>query len=132
MADDGDLQSLTVLGPGASAFHPQVQAHDCIHIFHYQTAQANPAILEAYCYSDKVSYRPGEVVSVHASSTAGTADFQIYRDGVTPQAMSEFNGVALRSVGVAPDFYERVLAVGPSLSNGRFRPMHAPGSTSFA
>jgi hypothetical protein len=107
MADDDNSQGLTVITPGQSAFQYQAQGHDCIHIFHYQTAQANPAVLEAFCYTDKVSYQPGERVSVHASSTGATVDFQIYRDGIAPVQMSEFQNIAVPAVGVSAEFYAR-------------------------
>lgn len=91
---------------GGVSFEIHRQGHDCIHIFHYQTAEANPAVLEAYCYTDRISYEPGEEVAIHASSTAPEIELEILRDGLHPQVIANLSGIAAKSVPTPQDFYE--------------------------
>lgn len=43
----------------------------------------DPAVLEIWGYTDRMSYQPGEVVDLHVSTTAGTWDLEIGRDGIS-------------------------------------------------
>jgi hypothetical protein len=85
----------------------QQQGHDCIHLFHYNTAQADPSILEAYCYTDQISYDPGEVVRIHASATASHVDFTVFRDGAKPQTVAQFDHVPVGSHPAPEEFYSK-------------------------
>jgi hypothetical protein len=102
--EPGDA-GVTALGDMSAAFELQRQDHDCIHRFHYQTAEANPDILEAYCYTDRISYEPGDVVAIHASSTASQVDFEIIRDGLDPQTVAHLTQVPVASAPTPEDFY---------------------------
>jgi hypothetical protein len=88
-------------------FEAQRQGRDCVHLIHYQIAKADPTELEAYCYTDKISYLPGEEVAIHASSTGGRVDITIIRDGVQPRQVAKFEQVAADSVPTPEDFYSR-------------------------
>lgn len=90
---------------GAFEFQQQRQGHDCVNVLHYQTAEANPKILEAFCYTDRISYAPGEVVHVHASSTAGRVDADIFRDGLTPLTLATFQDLEAQSAPTPDNFY---------------------------
>jgi hypothetical protein len=103
MNDNEDAEHAS-LG-GGFRFERQLQGHDCVHILHYQTASADPAILEAYCYTDRISYEPGDTVAIHASSTAGAVDVEIWRDGRAAQRIEEFRSVPVESVPAPRDFY---------------------------
>lgn len=100
-------KTIGVLATGSGPFELQRQGHDCIHLFHYQTAEANPAILEAWCYTDHISYEPGDVVAIHASSTASEVDFEIVRDGLNPQVVANLNGISATSVATPANFHEK-------------------------
>ena len=94
-----------VIDPHGLTFQAQQQGHDCVHIFHYNIAQANPAILEAYCYTDRISYAPGETVVVHASATAEQVDLTIIRDGQSPEPIATFQSVPAHSCATPENFY---------------------------
>jgi hypothetical protein len=51
-------------------FEVQRQDHDCVQIFQYQTAHADPALLEAYCYTSRISYEPGDICTSMVSAFA--------------------------------------------------------------
>ncbi len=99
------LRTRSVLEATGFEFQVQRQDHDCIHILHYQTATADPAVLEAYCYTDRISYEPGAIVSIHASSTAGTVSIEIFRDGSKPVVIASFADVAVQSIPTPENFY---------------------------
>jgi hypothetical protein len=105
MGDTEDASTGSILEHGGFRFERQIQGHDCVHILHYQTAIADPGILEAYCYTDRVSYAPGDVVAIHASSTAGTVELEIFRDGLTPRGIATFSAVSVESVPTPRNFY---------------------------
>jgi hypothetical protein len=46
-----------------------------------------PARPEIWCYTDRLSYRPGETVRVHTSGTATSYSLEIVRDGVSPRTV---------------------------------------------
>ena len=100
-----DTNKYIAFKPSGIAFEPQRQGHDCVHIFHYNIAHADPAILEAYCYTDRISYRPGDVVSIHASATAAQVDITIIRDGSTMQVVAQFAALAAESAATPDNFY---------------------------
>ena len=51
---------------------------------------------EIWCYSDRFSYRPGETVALHVSSTASSFGIAIVRDGGTETKVFEKAGIASR------------------------------------
>ncbi|MER9340268.1 hypothetical protein NKI41_05675 [Mesorhizobium sp. M0601] len=51
---------------------------------------------EIWCYSDRFSYRPGEMVALHVSSTAVSFGIAIIRDGGAETTMFEGTGIAAR------------------------------------
>ncbi|MCF6103349.1 N,N-dimethylformamidase beta subunit family domain-containing protein [Mesorhizobium muleiense] len=51
---------------------------------------------EIWCYSDRFSYRRGETVTLHVSSTASSFSMAIVRDGGIETKMSEKAGIAAR------------------------------------
>lgn len=102
-----DAERLNAIDREGATFELHRQGHDCIHIFHYQIAEANPAVLEAFCYTDCISYEPGETVAIHASSTSPEVDFEIILDGLRPRTVATLNGISSTSVPTPPLFYER-------------------------
>ncbi len=51
---------------------------------------------EIWCYSDRFSYRPGETVALHVSSTASSFGIAIVRDGGTETKVFDKAGIASR------------------------------------
>ncbi len=86
-------------------FEVQRQDHDCVQIFQYQTAHADPALLEAYCYTSRISYEPGEILASHASATQADVQLTIIRDGAVLRKVADFSAVSVPSVPTPSDFY---------------------------
>jgi len=51
---------------------------------------------EIWCYSDRFSYRAGETVALHVSSTAPSFSVTITRDGGSATKLFEKSGIASR------------------------------------
>ncbi|EPE94016.1 N,N-dimethylformamidase beta subunit family domain-containing protein [Rhizobium grahamii] len=51
---------------------------------------------EIWCYSDKISYRSGEIVRLQVSSTASRFDIEVVRDGAQAVKVFEQGGIAVR------------------------------------
>lgn len=95
------------LGLTDLVFEVQHQGHDCVQVFQYHTAHADPGILEAYCYTSRISYAPGETVAIHASATEPRVQLTIARDGAAPRTVANFPAVAVPSVPTPPEFYSQ-------------------------
>ncbi len=54
---------------------------------YYEMASPDPARAQVWGYTDKISYAPGEVLVLHAMSSASMARLQILRDGLTPETL---------------------------------------------
>ena len=54
---------------------------------YYETASADPARLQVWGYTDRLSYAPGEVLRLNAMSSAPEIDLRVLRDGLTPREM---------------------------------------------
>ena len=63
----------------------------------------DPAEPQIWCYSDRMSYGPGERVLLHVSTSAPAYDLTIFRDGVTPDTVFERCGLEGRLHPVAAD-----------------------------
>lgn len=48
----------------------------------YECASNDPGVLQVWCYTDRLSYAPGDTVQFHVSTTAERFDLEIARDGV--------------------------------------------------
>jgi hypothetical protein len=55
----------------------------------YEHPKDDPSIPEIWCYTDKLSYEPGEEVVFSISTTAPTYDLQILRDGAEPACVHQ-------------------------------------------
>jgi len=53
-------------------------------LFFYEAPGDDPAEPEAWCYTDRLSYAPGDTVAFHVSSSAPRYDVEILRDGAVP------------------------------------------------
>lgn len=100
-----DDQVVRAFEAPTNAFEMRRQGRDSIHQFHYEIAEADPRFLEAYCYTDGISYELGEEVEIHASSTASRVDFEILRDGQQPQIVASLPEIQVTSVATPDNFY---------------------------
>ncbi len=60
----------------------------------YECTSRDPNELEVWCYTDRLSYAPGDTVHFHVNTTAGQYDLEIVRDGVTPETVHRAEGLA--------------------------------------
>ncbi len=54
---------------------------------YYEVASVDPARAQVWGYTDRVSYGPGEVLALHAMSSADEARLEILRDGLAPERL---------------------------------------------
>ncbi len=59
----------------------------------YEKASNDPGELEIWCYSDRLSYAPGETLRLHVSTSAPRYDLTITRDGARPEAVHRAEGL---------------------------------------
>jgi hypothetical protein len=62
----------------------------------YEKAGNDPDQLEIWCYSNRLSYAPGETLRLHISTTAVRYDLTIVRDGARPQVVHRAEGLSGR------------------------------------
>jgi N,N-dimethylformamidase beta subunit-like, C-terminal len=65
----------------------------------------DPTRLEAWCYTDRFSYRPGDRVEVHVHTTAPTYSLTVIRDGAAPEVVWSRSGLPGRAYETPPDAY---------------------------
>jgi len=54
---------------------------------YFEMASADPTRPQVWAYTDALSYRPGDVLRLHAMSSCTEADLTIARDGLVPQTL---------------------------------------------
>ncbi|MCG8369447.1 MAG: ThuA domain-containing protein [Proteobacteria bacterium] len=70
------------------------QGFNAIHLNFFEFPTEDPERLEVYCYTDQISYAPGQTVIFHTSTTGTQYDIEVIRDGVEPQLVHEIRGLA--------------------------------------
>ncbi len=50
-----------------------------------ESAFQDPTVQEAWCYTDRFSYLPGEIIDFHLSSNAERFSMTLLRDGAEPE-----------------------------------------------
>ena len=71
----------------------------------YQTSANDPDYLEIFAYCDAQSYRNGDKVRLHVSTTAPTFDIQVYRDGPKQEIVYEKKGIRGKFTPTPDDAY---------------------------
>lgn len=66
-----------------------------------------PDVLEAYCYTDRFSYRPGDQVDVHVHTTAEHYALTVIRDGLHPATVLETDPLPGAAHDTPDDAYAR-------------------------
>ena len=59
----------------------------------YERPAADTSELGAWCYTDRLSYAPGETLNIHTCTTSDRYDLTIYRDGATRTDVLSESGV---------------------------------------
>jgi N,N-dimethylformamidase beta subunit-like, C-terminal len=88
-------------------FEARAQGFDAIHLHHYETALCNPDILEVWLYTDRLSYRAGDEVRFHVTTTARQFSLDIYRDGRRPTPSHSAEAIAGESAPLPAQFYAK-------------------------
>ncbi len=60
----------------------------------YECTSRDPGELEVWCYTDRLSYGPGDTVRFHVNTTGERFDLEIVRDGVTPEIAHRVKSLA--------------------------------------
>ncbi|MDG4889738.1 N,N-dimethylformamidase beta subunit family domain-containing protein [Mesorhizobium sp. WSM4887] len=62
---------------------------------YYEQPSLISEVGEIWCYTDQISYRAGDTVALHVSSTAAQVDILIVRDGCSEERVFEKAGIAV-------------------------------------
>ncbi|MFK3972993.1 N,N-dimethylformamidase beta subunit family domain-containing protein [Pseudomonas sp. NPDC087358] len=63
----------------------------------------DPTVREAWCYTDRFSYLPGETIDFHLSSNAERFSMTLLRDGATPCVLQRFEQLQAPALPAPPD-----------------------------
>ncbi|SOC46570.1 hypothetical protein SAMN05892877_12334 [Rhizobium subbaraonis] len=74
--------------------------------FAIERPSGDPAQPELWCYADRFSYDPGDVVNVHVHTTAVQYDVRVLRDGANPTAVWEAKGLPGQTQETPDNAYE--------------------------
>jgi len=91
---------------GGRMFIRRGQAFDATKAEFFEVPLERPDYLEVWCYTDKLSYLPGEEVSFHMSSTGVDVSIEIIRDGLNPQSVHRVERLPARVYKLPVNFYE--------------------------
>lgn len=85
---------------------PRGQGFDATNAQFYETQLGDPDYLEVWCYTDKLSYLPGEEVCFHTSTTARSLELEILRDGTSPTSVHRVDNLPGASHELPANYYE--------------------------
>lgn len=68
-------------------FLPQRQGFDATVPLFYEAPSGDPDHLEVWCYTDRLSYAPGDFVAIHLSSSAARVRIEIVHDALAPRTV---------------------------------------------
>jgi N,N-dimethylformamidase beta subunit-like, C-terminal len=60
---------------------------------YFEIASNDRSEAQVWCYTDRLTYQPGDILTLHVSTTAPNFALKIVRDGLTPRLMFERNGL---------------------------------------
>ena len=87
-------------------FIPRGQGFDATKAEFYEAPLEDPDYLEVWCYTDKISYLPGEEVHFHTSTTAKEFSIEIIQDGCAPKTVHKVDKLPGKINPMPADFYE--------------------------
>jgi hypothetical protein len=88
-------------------FIPRGQGFDATNAEFYEVPLESPDYLEIWCYTDKISYLPGEVVTFHTSTTGRYFSLEIFRDGLERRTVYTVSDLPGKMYRLPSDFYDR-------------------------
>ena len=86
---------------------PRPQGFDATDMLGYELPLEDPGYAEAWFYTDRISYRPGDTVSLHASSTTDHFTLEIILDGAHPRSLHRVDRLSAPLARLQPGFIER-------------------------
>jgi hypothetical protein len=86
---------------------PRPQGFDATDMLPYELPLEDPGYAEVWFYTDRLSYRPGDVVSFHVSSTAPRFRLEILRDGAHPRVVETVESLTAPLTPLQPGFIEK-------------------------
>jgi len=69
----------------------------------YERPGSDANDLGVWCYTDRLSYAPGDVIRIHTSTTAATYDLRVYRDGAAEEVVFTRKGLPGRAHATPED-----------------------------
>lgn len=88
-------------------FIPRGQGFDATNAAFFEAPIEDPNYLEIFCYTDKLSYLPGEEVQFHSSTTAAEFSIEILRDGRAAVSVHMVRSLPGKLHKLPRDFYEK-------------------------
>ena len=85
---------------------PRPQCFDATDMLAYEHPLEDPSYPEVWFYTDRLSYRPGETVHFHISSSAPSFRLRIIRDGFAPIIVEDLGPLEAPLTRLPPDFIE--------------------------
>ncbi|OYY70056.1 N,N-dimethylformamidase beta subunit family domain-containing protein [Sphingomonas sp. 28-63-12] len=95
----------TIDPPTQGQFLPREQGFDVTNRDFYEVPIDDSSLAQGWCYTDQLSYRPGDVIAVHAAGNTGWIDLAVIRDGIRPLVVHELKGVAVIWASLPADFH---------------------------
>ncbi|HEX6959529.1 MAG TPA: N,N-dimethylformamidase beta subunit family domain-containing protein [Ferrovibrio sp.] len=89
------------------AFMPRPQGFDALLARFYERPVDDRSRPQIWCYTDRLSYRPGESLRIHGCSSRDRATLTIYRDDLQQTPLIELPAVALPFDMPPADFIEQ-------------------------
>ena len=68
-------------------------APSAVHDHYYETAIDDPDVSQIWCYTAQLSYRSGDTLDIHVSTTSPVYSLEIVRDGAEPTRVLERSGL---------------------------------------
>ncbi len=86
-------------------FQPRGQGFDGTQMLAYERPMDDRSLLQLWCYTDRLSYAPGDTVCIHASATVPRFGIDVMLDGVRPRLVERL-AVQAGWEALAPGFQE--------------------------
>lgn len=87
-------------------YWPRPQGFDALLSRFFEAPIEDASLPQIWCYTDRLSYRPGETVAIHGCASRDRASLTIYRDGLRMQPAATFDDVSMAFQMPPADFME--------------------------
>ncbi len=101
----GHAAQQPLAAPAYSRAYPRGQGFHAVTANFFEAPMGDPEYLEVWCYTDKLSYLPGEEVQFHISTTASQFSIELIRDGHIPLSIHKAAGLTGEMAALPDDFH---------------------------